>query len=151
MMTMNDVAGNYQRLRARGSSPVGLVILLYDAAIDSLRRAKLAAADARIEDRVAASNHVMLILNELTHTLDHERGGKVARHLERFYAVAGTLLIGANVRSEPAAFEELIGMFCSVREAWQHVEVDVCGQSQTATVTEALPSTGEPSLVGWSA
>ncbi len=150
-MTAKDVASNYQRLRVRGSSPVGLVILLYDAAIESLRRAKLAAADAWIEDRVAASNHVVLILNELTRTLDHERGGKVARHLERFYRVAGALLTDANVSSDPAAFDQLIGMFCSVREAWQRVEVDVGGQPQTRPIPETPLPADEASLVGWSA
>lgn len=150
-MTTKDVASNYQRLRARGSSPVGLVILLYDAAIESLRQAKLAATEARIEDRVAASNHVVRILNELTRALDHERGGNVARQLERFYAVAGMLLTDANARSDPARFDELIGMFCSVREAWQRVELEVAGTPEAMPANEIAPPAGETSLVGWSA
>jgi flagellar protein FliS len=149
-MTTKDVANNYRRLRARSSSPVGLVILLYDAAIESLRQAKLAAAEARIEDRVAASNHVMLVLNELTRTLDHERGGKVAHNLERFYAVAGILLTEANVRSDPATFDKLIGMFCTVREGWQRVEQEVGGW-RPASAAETPLSASEPSLVGWRA
>lgn len=149
-MTTKDVTNNYQRLRARSSSPVGLVILLYDAAIESLRQAKLAAVEARIEDRVAASNHVLLILNELMRTLDHERGGKVAHNLERFYGVAGLLLTEANVRSDPATFGTVIGMFCAVREAWQRVEQEVGVWPPTSAAEAPLPAAG-PSLAGWSA
>lgn len=153
-MTLKDVATNYQRQRARGASPVGLVVLLYDAAIESLRRAKCAVETAKIEDRVAASNHVLLIINELTRTLDHERGGEVARHLDLFYAVARARLMEANVHSDAAIFEELVGMFCSLREAWQRVEVEVSGQvspTESSRVPDPDVSAEEPSLAGWSA
>ena len=80
-MTQQNIANHYQRHRARGASPVGLVVLLYDAAIESLRRAKLAAESGRIEQRVAASNHVLLVINELGRSLDPEPGGEAARHL----------------------------------------------------------------------
>jgi flagellar protein FliS len=123
-MTQHNIVNHYQRQRARGASPVGLVVLLYDAAIESLRRAALAAEKGSVEQRVAASNHVVLVLNELSRSLDHKRGGEIAHNLDRFYAVARARLTEANVRSDPGIFEELTGMFCSLREAWQQVEIE---------------------------
>lgn len=153
-MTGKDVAVNYQRLRARGASPVGLVVLVYDAAIESLRRAKFATENGKIEDRVAASNHVVLVINELMRALDHERGGDVARRLDLFYAVARARLMEANLRSDAAIFDELIGMFCSLREAWHRVEVEVDGKSSAVAGVPApgpaIPA-GEASFAGWSA
>jgi flagellar protein FliS len=151
MMTQQNIANHYQRHRARGASPVGLVVLLYDAAIESLRRAKLAAENGRIEQRVAASNHVLLVINELTRSLDRERGGEVARHLDEFYAVARARLMDANVHSDPGIFEELVGMFCSLREAWQQVEIETAAPAGAPHPSATELSPGEPSPAGWSA
>jgi flagellar protein FliS len=151
MMTQRNIASHYQHHRARGATPVGLVILLYDAAIESLRRAKLAAENGRIEDRAAASNHVLLVLNELTRSLDRERGGEVARNLDRFYAVARARLLDANFRSDPAMFEELVGMFCSLREAWHQVEIETATPADAPPAPAVMPSAGESSSAGWSA
>jgi flagellar protein FliS len=151
-MTQGNIASHYQRHRARGASPVGLVVLLYDAAIESLRRAALAAESGRIEQRVAASNHVVLVINELSRSLDHKRGGEIARHLDQFYAVARATLMEANLRSDPHIFEELVGVFCSLREAWQQVEIETAAPSHAPKPTGAtLPPACEDSSPGWSA
>jgi flagellar protein FliS len=147
-MTPQDIANNYQRQRAHDASPVGLVVVLYDGAIEFLRRAKLASQTDNIEARVAASNRVLLIINELARALDHERGGEVAEQLDRFYSTARALLMQANSRSDPAAFDEAIGMFCSVREAWRQVELDVSPQP---VAVPAGAHAAEISLGGWSA
>lgn len=152
-MTQQNIANHYQRHRARGASPVGLVVLLYDAAIESLRRARIAAENGRIEDRVAASNHVVLVINELARSLDHKRGGQIARNLEQFYAVARARLMEANLRSDPGIFEELGVMFRSLREAWQQVELETAAPAG-ATHTSAASTTASegPTLsAGWSA
>ncbi len=151
-MTQQNIANHYQRHRARGASPVGLVVLLYDAAIESLRRARLAAGNGRIEERVAASNHVVLVINELTRSLDRKRGGEIARNLDQFYAVALARLMEANVRSDPNLFEELVGMFCSLRETWQQVEIETAAPAGAPNpAVAATPSVGEASAISWSA
>ena len=149
-MNTKDVANNYLLFRARGATPVGIVVLLYDTAIESLRLAKQAAENGRIEDRVASSNHVLLVINELSRTLDHERGGQVAGNLDRFYSVARARLMEANVRSDPAIFEHLLAMFCSLREAWQRVEIETAGAAAASAAGPSLPPS-ETSLAGWSA
>lgn len=154
MMTARDAVNSYQFDRARGASPVGLVVLLYDAAIESLRLAKAAAEEGRIEPRVASSNHVLLVINELSRSLDHRRGGDVARNLDAFYSVARSRLMEANLRADPAVFAELIDMFCSLREAWQRVEIDLAGRTgdtSQAASPAAMATGGETSTAGWSA
>lgn len=152
-MTQQNIANHYQRHRARGASPVGLVVLLYDAAIESLRRARLAAENGRIEERVATSNHVVLVINELARSLDHKRGGEIARNLDQFYTVARARLMEANVHSDPGIFEELSGMFCSLREAWQQVEIETSAPTGApyAPTASATPSDGAASSSSWSA
>jgi flagellar protein FliS len=152
MMTQKNIANHYQRHRARGASPVGLVVLLYDVTIESLRRAQLAAQNGDIEQRVAASNHVVLVINELSRSLDHKRGGEIASNLDRFYAVARARLMEANVRSDPAIFEELVGMFCSLHEAWQRVEIETAAPAGAPNLPAAgAPLAGETSVAGWNA
>ena len=149
-MVQREIFQQYQRQRARGASPVGIIVLLYDAAIESLRRAKRAAESGRIEERVAASNHVLLIINELTRSLDYARGGEVARHLEKFYGVARAKLMDANFRSDPGAFEEALGMFCTLREAWRQVELETAVSGKEGPAA-AAPAADEPAGLGWSA
>jgi flagellar protein FliS len=153
MMTQQNIAKHYQHHRARGASPVGLVVLLYDAAIESLRRARIAAENGRIEERVATSNHVVLVINELVRSLDHKRGGQIARNLDQFYAVARARLMEANLRSDPWIFEELSGMFCSLREAWLQVELEtaVPAAATHASTASTAPFESQTSSAGWSA
>lgn len=150
-MDAKEIANNYQRLRVRGATPVGLILLLYDAAIESLRRARIAAESGSIEERVGASNRVLLIINELTRALDQERGGKVARNLDEFYSVARALLMQANAGAQAEAFDPIIEMFFSVREAWQRVELDVDRPSAEKTEPMQPAEEQRSSLAGWSA
>lgn len=150
-MNAKDIANSYQHLRVRGATPVGQIILLYDAAIESLRRARIAAENGRIEDRVEASKRILLIINELTRALDHERGGKVARNLNEFYSVARMLLMQANAGGDAGGFDPIIEMFFSLREAWQRVELDVDGPAAGSPEPTRPAEERQSSLAGWSA
>jgi flagellin-specific chaperone FliS len=154
----------YRESAVAGASPVRQVILLYEQAIEDLRRA-LAACSAsqatgqlagqaasqstlqisarQIEDRTRHINHANLILGYLQSSLDHERGGTVAVHLDRFYNQVRAGLVEAQYRQSPDAIERQISLLVEVHEAWCEVErseVERCEASSASALRQESPS-----------
>lgn len=128
---MNNVAQSYARLFVEGSSPVGLVVALYDNALKSLHRARRAIETNDIELRTRYLNHVLCIIAHLQGTLDLERGGEVAATLTRFYSYARAGILEVSLTNSKEKLADLASHFYSLREAWQTVE------SQVSDVVEA--------------
>ena len=61
------------------------------------------------------------IIDELTVTLDHERGGEVASRLQGIYAFCRRHLIEARLEQDPAKIEEVSELLGELREAWAEI------------------------------
>lgn len=105
-----------------GASPVRLVILLYEQAVEDLRRAIEAHGRGDIAGRTRELNHAIVVIGHLQGTLDHERGGNVASNLERFYNQVRASLVDAQCRQSLAAIEGQILFLMQMHEAWCEVE-----------------------------
>jgi flagellar protein FliS len=120
---MNYGAGYaYRQHLVEGASPVGLVVLLYGTIVASLLRAQEAVKQNNIEKRVNEINHVLAVIGQLQGTLDHQRGGEVAVHLDRFYNLMRARVLEASIKASNEIISELIQHFSSLKEAWQQVE-----------------------------
>ena len=123
---MNYYAGfEYRKRSVEGTSPVGLVVMLYANIVASLLRAQEAVKKNDIEKRVSELNHVLQVIAQLQGTLDFERGGEVAVHLDRFYSVMRGRVLAASIRNSRDIMQELVQHFNSLKEAWEVVERDV--------------------------
>ena len=124
-MIVTNPASEYRKRAVEGSSPVGLVVLLYGGAITGLMRA-ISAIDANnIEKRVNELNKVLAILAELEGTLDFEKGGAVADQLKKYYVVLRSQVLEASIKNSKTILEELVKNMSGIKEAWQQVERDV--------------------------
>lgn len=112
----------YRENAARGASPVGRVVLLYEQAIKDLGAAIAALASNDIEARTRSLNHALLVIGQLQACLDLERGGEVARNLDRFYGLLQKRLLEAQVRGSAEVLREQMDLLLSVRAAWVEVE-----------------------------
>ena len=79
-------AAQYQEVAVRSAAPGQLVVMVYDHLLLHLRRARLAVEQGNVELRVASFDRARAALGELLATLDHERGGEMARQLSGVYA-----------------------------------------------------------------
>lgn len=133
-----NAARAYRRSAAQVASPVGLVVLLYDAVLDSLHRALRALGNHNVEQRTADLNHAIMVVGELQASLDFQQGGEVAQHLQRFYTIARGKIIEANIKASKELLHQLTGEFASLRDALQQAE-----RSSDAASTEprAIPNT----------
>lgn len=112
----------YRESAMRGATSVGLVVMLYEQAVQDLQRALEAMKENNVERRAAEIDHAMRVLGQLQGTLDKERGGEIARNLERFYELARASMITAQAQSSPEILRRRIADLLELREAW--IEVD---------------------------
>lgn len=117
-----DAASAYQRRALESASPIGLIVLLYQAACQDLRRGIAALERGEVETRVAALNRVLAIVTELKAVLDFERGAEAAQLFARFYRSAEHTILDASCRQDAAPLRDLLDSFLSVQEAWRRAD-----------------------------
>lgn len=149
-----DARLSYREGAVRGASPVRLVALLYEQAIEDLRGARAALDQGDIETRTAKINHAIVVIGHLQSSLDLQQGGEVARNLERFYLVVRAALLDAQCRQSATLLEEQIALLMQVHEAWCEVErrnaAAVADVAQTDSA-EPLATNDFSSLAEWNA
>lgn len=101
---------------------MGLVIMLYEQAVQDLQRALEAMKENDIQRRAVEMDHAIRVLGQLQGTLDKEQGGEIARNLERFYELTRASMITAQTQLSPEILRKRIGDLLELREAW--IEVD---------------------------
>lgn len=136
----------YREATVAGASPVRLVILLYEQAIEDLRRALAAHSRGDIEGRTREINHAVLVIGHLQATIDQEQGGKVAGNLMRFYDQVRSNLVEAQCKQSAAGIEQQIAHLIEVRDAWCTVE-----QQLTPAVKESETPVPGQGGAGWRA
>lgn len=117
-----DAQLSYREAAARGASPVKLVVLLYEQALDDLGHALVALERGEIEARTRRINHAIVVIGQLHASLDLEQGGKVAHNLERFYGLVRRGLMAAQFQQSARVLQEQISHLLLVRDAWLEVE-----------------------------
>jgi len=112
----------YRENAVRSATPIELVVILFDAAIDDMRRAVSAIKAGDIETRATAIRHAMLILQQLQGTLDFEKGGLVARQFEQFYNLIRAKVLESQLRDSPELMLQQIRFMSEVRDCWVEAE-----------------------------
>ncbi len=115
---MNDVSQAYQDNAVRGASPVELVIVLFDAAIEDMRQAMADMQANRIESRSHHITHALMVLQQLQGTLDFERGGSAARQFEQFYNLVRAKLLESQMRGSHELMRQQVRAMSEVRTCW---------------------------------
>ena len=116
---MNNPALNtYRQFSVQGSTPLGLIVMLYDGAIAALRRAVSAMEAGDIPRKCNQLNRALAIIAQLEGTLNFERGGEVARTLKYLYTYTRGQVLKANIENSPELLCALIEKLSTVREAW---------------------------------
>lgn len=142
----SDPKFEYRESAARAATPVGRVVLLYEQAIQDLGGAVAAIAHQDIEGRTQKISHALLVLGQLQACLDLERGGEVARNLDRFYSLVKTRLLDAQVKVAPEILREQTDLLLSMRAAWIEVErAEADGPAPRSPATTSSANLAQPS------
>ncbi len=135
---------NYVEDQVLTANPVKLVELLYRGALDSIAAARRHLRARDIGSRSRAITKAMLIVTELSRSLDHQAGGALSRHLEELYGYIEHLLIEANIQQSEPPLIEAERLLTTLLDAWS-----VCAGQESASANypaepKALSSDDEP-------
>lgn len=133
-----DVRLSYQENALCGATPIQLVVILYDAAIEDMRQALEAMKAGEVEARAAALRHALLVLQQLQGTLDFEKGAHVARQFEQFYNLIRGKLLEAQLRNSCELMQQQIQYMSEVRSCWIQAEAQLQPKPVQATPVAAI-------------
>lgn len=123
MVHASRAAQHYVQTQVRSSSPLELVVMLYDGAIRSVTTALDAMARGDIRTRRDAISKALAIVGELQGTLNMERGGEIAERLDALYTWMTDSIVEATVKQDPKPLEDVRRILDVLRDGWQQIAV----------------------------
>ena len=138
-MYAQDYARTYRANSILTASPGQLVLLLFDAALNSLAIARKACDEAPSDPRQYEVVNAQIvkaqkIIAELQGTLNLEAGGEFARTMYQLYDYYDRRLLEANLRKQTAPIAEVERLLGEVRNAWS----EMLRSQETAAPSPAL-------------
>jgi flagellar protein FliS len=103
------------------ATPVRLVEILYDLAINSILSARQCCCTGDILGRGRFVSKAVEVLLELINGLDFQAGGELARNYGRLYDYCQRRLLQAHVEQSETMLQEVQSLLGEIREAWQVV------------------------------
>ncbi len=120
-MVQNHALHNYQKTAIETAEPLQLIILCYDAAIRDLNEARDLHEQHQMDEAYRKIRHAQDIITELLVGLDYERGGDIARNLNRLYNFILRQLIGINSREDTKIYGPLLNILTELKSAWEGI------------------------------
>ena len=120
-LSSTAAASRYRQTEVMTTSSVQLIVLLYDAAIQSIELANDGIARRHQPDKARFIGRAVGIVGELSNVLDFERGGEVAKSLYRLYEYMLSELTQANLRNDASCLDGPLRCLKEMRGAWHTV------------------------------
>ncbi len=121
-MQAKPIPGQAAEPPAPLESLCGLVVRLYDKAIEELERAAEAAERNDIVARFQATAVAAEIVAQLQLALDHDIGGQIADKLDRLYGFILTQLPLVNLDNDAALARGLGDLLRPLRQSWNELD-----------------------------
>jgi len=119
-------AGNqtaaYRQQAILTAPPGRLVVMLYDGCLRFLFQSAHAMREGDRQTSLQRMRRAEAIIDELTVTLDHDRGGVIASRLHGIYAFCRRQLLDAWRDGDADKIDEVSAMLSELRDAWAEIE-----------------------------
>jgi flagellar protein FliS len=112
-------AKNYKQMQITTASPAQILVMLYEAAIQNVKKAILAIEQKNPAEKGKYIGKTHDIINELTVSLNHEVAGQIAKDLERLYNFMIAQLLKANVDSDKEPLLSVQKNLETLLEGWR--------------------------------
>lgn len=116
---MSYGAKNYKQMQIKTASPTQILIMLYEAAIQHVKKAADAIQQKDIPKKGLHIGKAHDIINELNTSLNHEVGQAVAKDLERLYNFMVSQLLKANIENNIDALHSVQKNLETLLEGWK--------------------------------
>jgi flagellar protein FliS len=126
------------------ADPLKLVQLMYQGTIDAVTSARASLARRDIKARSGSITKAILILTELSSSLNHEKGGELSARLAALYDYMQRRLLEANQTQVDAPLAEVAQLLQTLFEAWETIGTP--GITEEAVPEVALPEVALPEV-----
>ena len=133
---MNQYLKQYQKQEVETASPEKILILLYDAAIQFLNKAKIAMEKKdipEIHNNLIAAEDIIL---EFIDTVDVENGGDFAVRIKALYQYFYNTLVQANIKKDVSKIDEVLRHLVELRATWKQAIAIANSNRSTYEVSE---------------
>ncbi|MGA1191831.1 MAG: flagellar export chaperone FliS [Bdellovibrionota bacterium] len=141
----------YQAVQVTMTDRGRLLLMMYEGALKFLRQAKAGLEDNDIAKFCRFLSKSQAIIAELMNTLDFEKGGKIAKDLDRLYDFMLFYLTEANLHRDPERITKVIGLLETVYKAYKEIvegeKAQKSAATSPATSTEKQEGTAAPRRV----
>lgn len=131
--------GTSLEARVLAATPLELVALLYDGAVEAVQAARRHLAQGNIVERGRAVAKAVKILTELYHSLNRQPADELSKRLAGLYDYMQRTLLDANFRQTDEGFAETERLLKTLREAWAQVSSQPVPQSPVTEPVHASP------------
>ena len=111
----------YLESRVHSASPLQLVHLAYEGAMEAITEARRYLAEGKIYERARAIGRAQQIIRELESALDFKHGGELSKRLAALYDYMQQRLIEANFKQADQPLAEVHNLLETVGEAWKEL------------------------------
>jgi flagellar secretion chaperone FliS len=136
--------GAYLESRVLTASPLQLVHLAYEAAIDAIAHARVHLTEKRIFERSDAITKAQQIVAQLQLSLDYDKGGELSRRLGQLYDYMQRQLSEANFKQIDEPLAQVKCLLETLDEAWKEIAASEPALPQSAAVASASMSSDGP-------
>ena len=112
-------AKQYKQMAVKTAGRGQILIMLYEAAIQNVKKAVAAMEQKNIPAKGMAIGKAHEIINELMNTLNFEVGGNIARDLERLYSFMAEQLVKGNAQNSKEALQTVQKLLETLLEGWR--------------------------------
>ncbi len=118
---MNKAAQAYFQTEVSTTDQGQLLLLLYDGALKFLQQAREKMLEKDYAAKGILISKVIDIVNELSSTLNLERGGTLAENLNNLYFLCTTRLLQANLKMNVKQLDDVVDILQGLRNAYAEI------------------------------
>lgn len=111
----------YQQTNIMTADEKRLIILCYEEAIYNLKLAKKHFLNQDYVAKGKAVQKTIDILSELRVALNFEKGGIIAKNLDRIYAFLIRYILDGDVKKDTKVFEQAASILRELKSAWEQI------------------------------
>lgn len=126
-------------MAAMVASPHKLVLMLFEAAVKSVAKARMAMQKNQIKVKCDAIDRAIAIIQDgLQLSLDKKSGGEIAQNLDTLYGYMCIQLALANANNDMTKLDEVGRMLLDFKKSWEQIDPSA---QQPNSVQSAAPVT----------
>jgi len=133
---------NYKKLEVTSTNRLNLVVMLYDAAIASLKQAQECHQRNDLIKRNSFVSRAQLIITEMNNSLNMEQGKEIAETLSKIYNFLNRHLNEVNTDNDIHKVGQALNILINLSDAWKEIAGKTEKKSVSTPTEDAAANSG---------